>query len=617
MALITMGLTCKICFERASDQEGGLQARITPCGHVFCTQCAAIWFRSDASCPVCRYAIPAPSALIPLYDHDSGIQSPSYGFDEKLEVGETVVLSSCVGESPEDSVSGDAQNDGSKRNSKKGGSGNSEHHDRSESKKEKCGDGFSNDRSALAMLFQKTVSDEEDVQVKFVLGKLAEHWQQVVVERAKLKVQVAKLEKLKADLSAQVESLSEENMVLKQALVGSRFRPTPRSSAADSSAAWDAENDVSYSGESTFPGFDVDIDSTRAHFHPSMSLPDLSCTTETSISSTRGTRRPPAKVEERLGATKWELGHTFSMHSGPVHGIAVSPSGNLVATASWDHLCRVYDVHLEEEVSVLAGHLLGLYAVKFSPAKRDLVGTVSSDHTCRLWNTDNGECLRVLEGHTDEVNGLSFKQGTHLLATASDDKSSMIWDAEKGIPVTTLKGHRNGVYGVCFQPLGHLVATASFDFTAKLWDPRSAVDVQTLRGHQEDVIGVDIDDSGLLLATGSDDKTCRVWDLRMGSPLAVLQEHSGEVKRVCFSPFGKLLATTSGDTTVRLFNTSTFECLHILSSHSDHVFDAAWSPTADFLVTASHDRLWKLWQPKSSLYRASSLNPNFNRLRLT
>lgn len=94
MALITMGLTCKICFERASDQEGGLQARITPCGHVFCTQCAAIWFRSDASCPVCRYAIPAPSALIPLYDHDSGIQSPSYGFDEKLEVGETVVLSS-------------------------------------------------------------------------------------------------------------------------------------------------------------------------------------------------------------------------------------------------------------------------------------------------------------------------------------------------------------------------------------------------------------------------------------------------------------------------------------------------------------------------------------------
>lgn len=37
-----------------------------------------------------------------------------------------------------------------------------------------------------------------------------------------------------------------------------------------------------------------------------------------------------------------------------------------------------------------------------------------------------------------QVNGLSFKPGTHLLATASDDATSMIWDAEKGIPITTL-----------------------------------------------------------------------------------------------------------------------------------------------------------------------------------
>ncbi|KAL3699398.1 hypothetical protein R1sor_017420 [Riccia sorocarpa] len=614
-----MGLTCKICFERASDQEGSLQARITPCGHVFCAQCASIWFRGDAPCPVCRYTIPAPSALIPLYDNDSGIQSPSYGLDDKLDLGETVLLSTCVGESTEDGVSGDTQNGGNKRgNSQKGSPGNSDLSDRSESKKEKTGEGFSSSDRGLALLYQKTCNEEEDVQVKFILGKLADRWQQVVLERAKLKLQVAKLEKMKQELSAQVQSLSEENMVLKHSL-GVRYRPTGgRSSGEDSSTGWDLEQEV-LSGERSFPGFEIEISdsSSRPGFHPSMSLPDMSCTTETSsFGSTRVTRRPPAKVEERLGASKWELGHTFSMHSGPVHGIAVSPSGNLVATASWDHLCRVYDVHLEEEVSVLAGHLLGLYAVKFSPAKRDLVGTVSSDQTCRLWNSDSGECLRVLEGHTDEVNGLSFKQGTHLLATASDDKTSMIWDAEKGISVTTLKGHRNGVYGVCFQPFGHLVATASFDFTAKLWDPRTAEDVQTLRGHQEDVIGVDIDDSGILLATGSDDKTCRVWDLRMGNPLAVLQEHSGEVKRVCFSPYGRMLATTSGDTTVRLFNTSTFECLHILSSHSDHVFDVAWSPTADFLVTASHDRLWKLWQPKVPVYRPQSLSTNFNRLRI-
>lgn len=45
----------------------------------------------------------------------------------------------------------------------------------------------------------------------------------------------------------------------------------------------------------------------------------------------------------------------------------------------------------------------------------------------------------MLLGIVIQVNGLSFKPGTHLLATASDDATSMIWDAEKGISVTTLK----------------------------------------------------------------------------------------------------------------------------------------------------------------------------------
>lgn len=145
------------------------------------------------------------------------------------------------------------------------------------------------------------------------------------------------------------------------------------------------------------------MDGVSPGFLPSFSELGIGNSEAGHCSPCRPLPKPPAKVEERLGASKWELAHTFAMHTGPVHGIAVNPSGNLVATASWDHFCRVYDVHLEEQVAVLAGHNLGLYAVQFSPAKRDLVGTVSSDQTCRLWNTDTSECIRVLEGHTDEV----------------------------------------------------------------------------------------------------------------------------------------------------------------------------------------------------------------------
>ncbi|XP_002986541.2 dynein assembly factor with WDR repeat domains 1 [Selaginella moellendorffii] len=505
-----MGLTCKICFESAFSAVQ--RAQITQCGHVFCQPCATIWFRNEAACPVCRAFVGEISALISLYDQDAGVQVSS--LETSLEKSEECGSSS-----------------GGSSSRQRGSDRNKENHGG-----------------------EKNVGEEDDVLVKFVLGKVAERWQQVMVERAKLKVQVAELERVNQKLQGQVHSLHDENKVLKHAL-GMRLR-------LSQAPSWGFES------EAVETGF--------------------------------GAARPPRKVEENLTATSWDVARKFLVHSAPVHGIAVNPSGNLVATASWDHFCRIYDTDLEKEVGVLSGHMLGLYAVKFSPVRRDLVATVSSDQTCRLWSLDSGECISVLEGHKDEVNGLSFKRGTNLLATASDDTTCIIWDAERGVAVTALKGHRNTVYGVCFQPCGHLIATSSFDYTAKLWDARCSKDVQTIRGHVEDVIGVDIDDSGWLLATGSDDKSCRIWDLRMCSPLAVLQEHSGEVKRVAFSPYGRLLATTSGDTTVRLYDTATFECLHILSAHSDHVFDVAWSPTADFLVTASHDRLWKVWRPRTA-----------------
>lgn len=225
-----------------------------------------------------------------------------------------------------------------------------------------------------------------------------------MVERARLRVQVARLEKTKHELSSQVQLLSDENSVMKQAM-SLRYRP---SRGGPTDPRWDLEcemREIGYYPESGLQGLDRESEiNAMGSYLSTLSLSELGYNaTDTGYSPARTPTRAPPKVEERLGASKWELAHTFSMHSGPVHGIAVNPSGNLVATASWDHLCRVYDVHLEEEVAVLAGHLLGLYAVKFSPAKRDLVGTVSSDQTCRLWNTDTGECLRVLEGHTDEV----------------------------------------------------------------------------------------------------------------------------------------------------------------------------------------------------------------------
>ena len=394
-----MGLICKICFENASSQGGsGANPRITPCGHVFCQPCASTWFRTDTACPVCRHSVDGISSLIPLYDQDAGLQQSS-PFDAVggLESGHFMVAE-CGHE-----TSGDGKEvDSLSRDFSMLSSSTPMRADNASSlgHLETMTRNVGGEREAE--IGPKRSGDCEDVQVRFVLGKVAERWQQMMIERAKLKVQVACLDKKNQELFTQLQRLSEENNALREALSNSTWPMVRRKSMQ--SMRMDTDNnkhndhwDPRLVGENRRYG---DLESSSPLLRGNFQEP---CHMGWEIASTRGFAKPPERVVERLQSNKWELVHTFAMHEGPVHGIAVNPSGNLVATASWDNLCKVYDVHSEEEVSVLSGHEHGLYAVKFSPSKRNVVGTVSSDHSCRLWNAENGECLCILEGHTNEV----------------------------------------------------------------------------------------------------------------------------------------------------------------------------------------------------------------------
>jgi WD40 repeat protein len=70
--------------------------------------------------------------------------------------------------------------------------------------------------------------------------------------------------------------------------------------------------------------------------------------------------------------------------------------------------------------------------VAFSPDGR-LLATASVDETARLWDPATGEHLRTLTGHDGPVLGVAFSPGGfspdgRLLATASDDKMARLWD---------------------------------------------------------------------------------------------------------------------------------------------------------------------------------------------
>jgi Caspase domain/WD domain, G-beta repeat len=159
----------------------------------------------------------------------------------------------------------------------------------------------------------------------------------------------------------------------------------------------------------------------------------------------------------------------------------------------------------------LTGHNDWVNGVAFSPDGR-LLATASDDMTARLWDPATGEHRRTLTGHDGPVNGVAFSPDGRLLATTSNDGTARLWDPATGEHRRTLAGHDGDVIGVAFSPDGQLLATTSSDQTARLWDPATGAHWRTLTGHDNAVWGAAFSPDGRLLATTSSDKTARLWD---------------------------------------------------------------------------------------------------------
>ena len=116
----------------------------------------------------------------------------------------------------------------------------------------------------------------------------------------------------------------------------------------------------------------------------------------------------------------------------------------------------------------LTGHTNLVYGVALSP-DGTLLATASADNTAREWNPATGEHIRTFTAHTDSVFGVAFSPDGTLLATASWDQTVRVWNSATGEHIRTLTDHTNGVSGVAFSPDGTLLAAAGYYKTVLVW----------------------------------------------------------------------------------------------------------------------------------------------------
>lgn len=245
-------------------------------------------------------------------------------------------------------------------------------------------------------------------------------------------------------------------------------------------------------------------------------------------------------------------------HRDDVRAVAVSPSGEWIATGTVEGSVCLWDAAPRELAGVLEGHEAEVTWLSFAPSGERLA-SASLDRTVRLWDVGGRRLDRVLRGHSDIVTCVAWDPTGERVASTSWDGRLVLWEADSGEHVELRTPHSDPVWRVSWSPDGSRLATASEDCSVRLWDALHATPLDAYLGHEGGLMAVAFEVDGEHVVSGSYDMTVKEWSLETPPPVLTLRGHVADVSSAVFHPRKDLLLTAGRDTSVRLWDTQTGE----------------------------------------------------------
>lgn len=294
---------------------------------------------------------------------------------------------------------------------------------------------------------------------------------------------------------------------------------------------------------------------------------------------------------------------------GMVRAVAWSPAGDVIAVGGalgiWLYTPALGDIGL------LKGHTRAVYGLAFSPDGSKLA-SASHDRAVRVWDVAAQAPLLTLEGHTGLVVSVAWSPAGDVIASGAYDGTVRLWDAATGVPLQVLSGPASPISAVVFSPdEGGAVAGASYDGTIWVWHVRRAEVVAILRGHAGPILALDWPRAGPLISGGFD-RTLRGWDILSATEAwSFSTTHTGAISVLASSPTGMTIATASWDGTVRNWYTRDWREVGVFSAHTGTVNQIAWAPDGTRLVTLGWDdtvRVWSVTEDREIAWRDDHLD---------
>jgi WD40 repeat protein len=284
-----------------------------------------------------------------------------------------------------------------------------------------------------------------------------------------------------------------------------------------------------------------------------------------------------------------------------IWGVAFSPDGTTLASASWDGTVKLWDVDTGQELSTIRGHVDPVKSVAFSPDGKRLA-TASMDGTVKLWRLPVEQQPPEL-ATAGQVQMASASADGRTILTITTSDAVQWWDAAQGkeLPLDAALGDKIlSLPAVTLSPDGKIMAVRIRDGVPALEDPSAGPAGEPT--HPEPAVYSR--DGRRLAMIGTTGAAVTVWDMETVRELhAFPSRNSGKIRAIAFSPDGRNLATAGEEKdqdhslgVVRFWDLATGqESLPALTGHRGRVTSVAFSADGKTLATGHPDGMVKLW----------------------
>jgi serine/threonine protein kinase len=351
-----------------------------------------------------------------------------------------------------------------------------------------------------------------------------------------------------------------------------------------------------------------------------------------------------------------KLSHSFSLslsqgmtrlvyrgHTDNVNGIAWSPDGTRMASASFDGTVQVWDATTGNPLVTYIGHrdltkakdVVHVNDVAWSPDGNFIVScSDKKKNQVHVWDATTREVIVekavwICSGHKDAVNAVAWSPKNDYLASASFDGTVRVWNWNSTIRQASLAFHyppdllplKGRMFDVAWSsdaqyfafcatshdPNWWIVKTDDWKQQGDGWEQRLGFPIRGSFGtNPEDVLSISwsCNNQYIALGTGSSDGAIHVFDPRAQQEVQPpYMGHKTNVRRVAWSPECQdnsgLVASADTSGLIRLWRLGSKEqdAYPPFRDHQDYEVNAlAWSPDGQKNASGGEDSLVRVWQ---------------------